>query len=746
MIDKTISHYKILEKLGEGGMGVVYKAEDMNLRRTVALKFLSPQAFIGDEEKARFVHEAQTAASLNHSSICHVYEIDESDGQTFIAMEYVDGKSLKAKIESGPLKLHESVDIAIKMAEGLLEAHAKGIIHRDIKPANVMITHEGQPKITDFGLAKSAKRTMLTKTGTTLGTVAYMSPEQTRGEGVDHRTDIWSLGAVIYEMVTGQRAFKGDYEQAVVYSILNQQPEPMTALRTGVPMEMERIVTKAMAKDPADRYQHVDEMPVDLRALKAGLVGISTASAAGAATAPTGPPALRRRGTVLALGGLIVGAVISALAVWGLMRERPVKLQSVTRFAVTLPWDQELARNAPPIAISPDGKFLAYVAHSGGGYPQLYLRPLDRLEAVVVPGTERAADPFFSPDGRWVGFFAEGKLKKVAVAGGVPMTISDALYAGTGASWGPDDTVVFPVTESSGLVRVPASGGAPEALTAPDLELGEVCHRRPHVLPEGNGVLFTKLTAEGSSLTVLNLKTGELRTLLSDVAEAIYLRTGHLICAGAGALRAVPFDPLRLEITGSTTPVLDRIHSSTFYGLKLTYFAISQTGTIVYVPSFEANTENALVWVDRSGKAAPLSEDWASVRYPRFSPDGAHIAVTEVMSGARADIDIWIYGIERGTRTRLTAEGNNILPVWTPDGQRVTFGSNRSGPISLFWKAADGSGEAQLLLDREYSQFPESWSPDGRTLAFTEFNPRTPRAWWKVDDLDRGWKGTYLVA
>jgi len=265
MIGKTISHYKILEKLGEGGMGVVYKAEDTNLKRIVALKFLSPHAVGSEEDKKRFVREAQVAASLDHPNICTVYEIDEAEGQTFIVMTYIDGQSLKQKIAERPMKLDEALDIATQVAQGLHEAHEKGVTHRDVKSANVMLTAKGQAKITDFGLAKQAGRTMVTKEGMTLGTIAYMSPEQARGEIVDHRTDIWSFGVMLYEMVTGQLPFKGLHEQTVVYSILNENPEPITALRTGVPMELERIVNKAMAKNSQERYQHVDDLLIDLR-------------------------------------------------------------------------------------------------------------------------------------------------------------------------------------------------------------------------------------------------------------------------------------------------------------------------------------------------------------------------------------------------------------------------------------------------------------------------------------------------
>ncbi len=726
MVGQTISHYKIVEKLGEGGMGAVYKAEDTKLERTVALKFLLPQTIGSEEERQRFIREARAAASLSHPNICTVYEIDEAGGHTFIAMEYVEGETLKDKIETGPLRLKEAVEIAAQIADGLQEAHHKGIIHRDVKPANVMVTSKGQAKIMDFGIAKSTDKTVLTKTGMTLGTVAYMSPEQIGGEGVDGRSDIWSAGAVLYEMITGLRPFRGGYEQAVLYAILNTDPEPVTALRTGVPMELERIVSKAMAKDKRDRYQHVEEMPVDLRAVE-----IDTTDVSRPTMASTGASAHRRRPSrreyAYAVGGLIIGIVIGTLTVLHVTRNRAPQQKAVVAFTVALQPGQELSRDAPPLAISPDGKHLVYAAGGDGGGPRLFVRDLDRIETAPIPGTEGARDPFFSPDGKWVGFFAGGKLKKVSLAGGAPMIVCDARYWGTGASWDSHGGIIFPPAELSGLVRVSGTADSLEVLTTPNADEGEICHRRPCVLPDGDVVIFTVVTAtaKGPRLTALDLETGERKTLLQGANHATYLPSGHLVYAQAGGLRAVGFDPERLEITGAPVPVLDGVYRRTFYGVDVSYFAVSAAGNLAYVPGAVVPGANRLVWADRTGAMTPLIEDQGVYRYPKLSPDGKRLAVVD-FADPETSRDLWIYDVERGTRTRLTSVGHsNVFPVWTPDGEYVTFASDRFGPMSLFYAPADGSGEARLLLDHEYSQFPESWSPDGSTLAFTRLNPET---------------------
>ena len=437
MIGKTISHYKIVEKLGEGGMGVVYKAEDTKLERTVALKFLTSNLIGDGDEKKRFYCEAQAAAALSHPNIAYMHEIDEIDGQLFIAMEYVDGKSLKDEIDGSPLKLEDAISLAIQIADGLQAAHEKGIVHRDIKPANIMLTNRGEAKITDFGLAKLAGRTKLTKSEMTLGTAAYMSPEQAQGTKVDHRSDIFSLGVVLYEMLAGQPPFTGDYDQAVVYSILNEEPVPLTGLRTGVPLELERIVNKALSKSPQDRYQHVDEILVDLHSVQKNLSDLIKSIIY---SRPEFSPRKPKRLSGVVLWFLVVLFAILTVTFWRLWYFSNSGEPQVSRFDINFTQSKMLGDQGKAVSLSRDGSMLVYVSVLEDTR-HLYLRPMDQFDAKLIPGTAGGTAPFFSPDGNWIGFFADGKLKKVSVKGGMPQIICDARSFG--GCWGQDDTIVF---------------------------------------------------------------------------------------------------------------------------------------------------------------------------------------------------------------------------------------------------------------------------------------------------------------
>ena len=561
MIGQNISHYRITEKLGEGGMGVVYKAEDTKLERSVALKFLAPHLLQDAEARQRFIREAKAAAALDHPNICTVHEIDEADGRTFIAMAFIEGESLEKKIEAGPLKLKDALDAAIQTAQGLQAAHEKKIVHRDIKPANLMVTPLGSAQrrviVMDFGLAQLADRSKLTQMDSTLGTVAYMSPEQTYGQELDHRTDLWALGVVIYEMVTGQRPFQGHYEKAVMYSITNEEPEPMTALRTGVPMELEWIVGKCLAKELDERCQNAAELIVDLRGVVkklesgrsairavtrgAGAAPVTTgsqpvrpgvhaagqpsANAAGAdvpgspETAPDDGPeagnrdmspgmATRHAESVRHVGAQRWWAALAAVLLVSTVAfaflyftKSPPPAQSVT-FSIQSPEGVtvQTARFAPPV-LSPDGTQLAFVGVSEEG-PALYIRPLDSLTPERLPGTEGAEYPFWSPDSRFVAFFAGGKLNKIDVTGGPPQTLSDAPR-GRGGTWTEDDegrgVIVFGPTNSSPLHRVSSAGGESVPVTVlseEETNLPIRNHRQPRFLPDGRRFLYLALAGE----------------------------------------------------------------------------------------------------------------------------------------------------------------------------------------------------------------------------------------------------------
>jgi serine/threonine-protein kinase len=716
------SKYEVIEELGKGGMGVVYKAKDTKLKRTVALKFLSPELTSDKEAKERFIHEAQTASALDHPNICTVHEIDEDQGQMFIAMAYIEGQSLREKVKAGPLKLDETLDIAIQVTQGMHEAHEKGVVHRDIKSANVMVTAKSQAKIMDFGVAKLAGQTRFTRTGTTMGTVAYMSPEQARGEKVDHRTDIWSLGVVLYEMVIGQLPFKGDHEQAMMYSILNEEPEPMTGMRTGVPMELERVVNKALTKDPAVRYQHADDMLVDLRLLRDNITAFLKSPLV--KVPAISKPQPKRWKHVLPWSLAALMAVMAFITLSKLEKLTSSTGGDVTRFALAIPSRQRfLSVSGPGIDLSPDGKSFVY---TGGGETtnQLYVRKMDQLEASPIPGTEGATNPFFSPDSHWVGFFSGAKLKKVALRGGPPLTISEISGAFRGASWGQNEIIIFGIS-GSGLFQVSSSGGIPQTITTPDTEKGVSDHRMPHILPGGKAVLFTiwRRSLENASIGLADLESGEVKLLLEGGTYPRYAHTGHIIYAGKdGSLLAAPFDIKRLEVAGPVISLLEDID------VKIggpANFAFSRNGSLVYLKGFSPN--RTLILTDRKGNGQSLTNEQRSFRAPRFSPDGKRVAVGIVDEGK---YDIWVYELEHGPLTRLTFEGHNYYPVWTPDGERVAFSSNRAGTRDLYWKQADGSGAAEPLLIAEFAQYEIFFSPDGKLLVYREMHPDTGRDIW----------------
>ncbi|UCE21756.1 MAG: serine/threonine-protein kinase [Candidatus Aminicenantes bacterium] len=713
---------KSLKSWDGGGMGVVYKAQDTKLKRTVALKFLSPELTRDSEAKERFIHEAQTASVLDHPNICTVHEIDEDGGQMFISMAYIEGESLRDKVKAGPMKLKDALNIAVQVTEGLNEAHEKGIVHRDIKSANIMVTAKGQAKIMDFGVAKLAGQTRFTRTGATMGTAAYMSPEQSRGEKVDHRTDIWSLGVVLYEMVIGQLPFRGDHEQAMMYSILNEEPEPMTGMRTGVPMELERIVNKALTKDPAARYQHTDDMLVDLKLLKDNITAFlkSPMVRASALSMPQAKPWKRALPWVMAA----IMAVIAVMAVWLWMRSTSSTAKDMTRFTLAIASNQQFVSvTGTGIALSPDGTSFVYTGRGPEGR-QLYVRKMDQLEAKPIPGTEGARIPFFSPDSQWVGFVTTGKIKKIALRGGPPLAISEAPQNPAGLSWSQNGTIIFG-TFNSGLFQVSSSGGIPQNITKPEDEKNVHSHRWPEILPGGKAVLFTIWggSLDRVSIGLLDLETGEEKLLLEGGSCPRYALTGHIVYGGAdGSLLAVPFDLTRLEVTGSVLSLLDNIDVKSGGAAN---FAVSRNGTLVYLTGSALN--HTIVMVDRQGNEQSLTEEIRGFRAPRISPDGKQVALG---ISDRESHDVWIYRLEQGPLTRLTFEGTNYYPIWTPDGGRIVFSSNRVETYDLYWKKADGSSAAEPMLPAAFDQYETAFSPDAKLLVYRETHPSTGMDIW----------------
>ena len=748
-------------------MGEVYRARDTRLKREVALKVL-PDGFSKDPDRlARFQREAELLATLNHPNIAHVHGIEETDGIPAIVMELVEGPTLADRIaRGGAIPLEEALSVAKQIAEALEAAHEKGIIHRDLKPANIKVTPDGQVKVLDFGLAKMLEveaegaslamsptlSVRATHAGVVLGTASYMSPEQARGRSLQKRTDIWSFGCVVYQMLTGRTAFAGETVSDTIAGILGHEPD-WSALPNTTPSTIRRLLLRSLEKDPKRRLHDIADARIEIDDVWRELVApaVETASLGRQRRVVVTPRA------VWALAGAAVALVMivwAAGVTWWPASDTSYR-SSVARLMITLPAAQALEKGRfAPVALSPDGKLLVYAAAVNGGRTSLYLRPLDELAARPIPATEGASTPFFSSDGRWLAFYANGQLKKVSVAGGVPLTICEAPPVWS-ATWGDNDRIVFATTQvSSGLSLVSADGGEPVQVTTPKSD--EAQHGYPQLLRGGTQVLFSVRRKNTWQLALLTLRSREWRLLGNGrvIGEgAQYLPTGQLVYAQSGGLVATPFDPSSGSLDQPPVALPEHIETSRFGGA---YFAFAAAaGTLVYVPASTTAADRTLLRVDREGRVAPLIDAHAGYEYPAFSPDGRQVAV---MIASETGSDIWIIDLERATRTRFTSGGTTAFPVWAPDGSRLTFQSTAPGPWNLFWKPLDGSTDAQPLLKVEDSshvrssavigqdllpgtlptlsgagpQFPTSWSPDGSTLAFHERKPNGDRDIWVV--------------
>ena len=715
MIGRTLSHYRITEKLGEGGMGVVYKAEDTKLRRTVALKFLHADAIEDAEAKERFLREAQAAAGLDHPNICTVYEIDEVEGETFLAMAYVEGRTVKDKIRDRPLKLEAAIDIAVQTAEGLKAAHQKGVVHRDIKAANLMLTEEGQVKIMDFGLALLAEQSRLTKTSTILGTPAYMSPEQAERRPTDRRTDTWSLGVVIYEMVTGRLPFAGERQEAVLYAISNQEPEPVTALRAGLPMELEFIVGKALAKDPADRYQHVEEMIVDLRALKTGPRSphgldrtSKDADAQRIVSAPT-PRAVQQpttRISFLVPWALLAVAVVTLLAMW-LRWPDQTQEKRLRRFAFTP------EENAVSAAISPNSRHIAYVVGNG----DLWIQDLDRQKPrKIADGAHPFAVPCWAPTSESIAYREAGELKRISVEGGPATTLCplpNPLVQG--CSWSPDGGSIAFSPGGQGVYEVSALGGSPKMLIEPQ-ERAFIA--APHFTPVGSksrGLLYVSGSLTESQIVLRHLAAGD-EVALTRGAGPVFSSSGHVLhyaSYGSTALFGLPVSSESLTPEGESFPILKDAPS----------VSVSANGTLVYVDRNRAVHEQ-LVWRDRGGRIlTAIGEPELDLSFPSLSPDEQFIAVS---IRSPSGTDVWIHDLTRSLRTRFTlSPAGDTKPIWSPDGKEIAFSSHRDGSPDVLVKRSDGSQEAQAVWATPRLEHPEDWSSDGKYLVMEGGSPRT---------------------
>jgi eukaryotic-like serine/threonine-protein kinase len=719
--------YEVVSSLGVGGMGEVYQARDTKLGRDVALKIVRPELAGDPERVVSFRREALALAAMNHPHIATVHEFNETEGTAFLVMELVPGETLRDRLLTGSVPMIEALRIGRQVAEALEAAHDKGIIHRDLKPANIKITPEGAVKVLDFGLAKalidddardgfSRSPTAAVSAGVILGTLPYMSPEQARGKPVDRRADIWSFGCVMFELMTHHRPFDGDTTSDVIAAVLEREPD-WRLLPSKTPPAVDRVLRRCLRKDSRQRLRDIGDARMEL---EEALEGPAPAA-----------PAISRHGRfglfTQAIGWLALGLIAGGLLTWGLRRDAP-PVQPAGHFLMSLPAGERFAGlDFPAVAMSPDGSLVAYVG-TRGGRAQLFVRPLNRLESRALPGTSDAIAPFFSPDHRWVAFFAEGKLKKVPVDGGTPVTLCEAPI-GFGGSWGPDGTIVFSPATGSGLSRVPAAGGPPTRVSQVNSEKGEFSHRWPEWLPDGKTVVFT-IGSVGSwddaQIVAQSVVSGRQTVLVRGGTNPRYLPSGHLTYAKGGTLLAVPFDAARLSVTGAAFPVIENVVQS-FDGAA--QVGTSPSGALVYVSGSFTSDKRRLIGVERSGAVAPLAAPADAYAAPRVSPDRQTLAVT--IAGATEDI--WTYDIARAALARVTFEGRSASPIWTPDGQRLTFSWHANGPGNLFWKMLVG-GPQERLGTSDHLQLPGSWSGDGRRLAFVERHPTTGRDLWILNE------------
>ncbi|HXI01707.1 MAG TPA: protein kinase [Candidatus Saccharimonadales bacterium] len=817
-----LGSYEIVAPIGAGGMGEVYRARDAKLQRDVAIKVLPAELMSEPDRRARFLREARTSAAVNHPYIASTFEVGEAGGTAFIAMELVEGKSLRSLLGHGPLSIPRTLKLATEMAEGLAHAHARGVIHRDLKPDNVIVRTDGHPKILDFGLAKllesrepggasdsSEIRTVtkaLTRAKTIMGTPAYMSPEQAQGESLDARSDVFSFGSMLYEMVAGKPPFEGRSAVEILGAIIRDKPPTPSDINGLVPPELERIIGKCLEKAADDRYQHTDDLVVDLRKIRR-----DTDSGIGGNLVPTSGVAAPQRaiswqsGAVpsgmawRAIGMKIVLPIVAAALVagsgigWWISRTSGPASGKASNEVQSFEIDIGKALKlydwsiVSEFALSPDGTRLAYVAQTGET-SQLFVRRLDQIQATAIPGTEHALSPFFSPDGKWIAYYSaddqggKNELKKVPVDGGPPQVLCNA-WPPSGGSWLPDGTIIFsstepvlarPVWDGSmkwGLFQVSDSGGTPQLLTSIDRAAGgEAAHARPSALPGGRAVLFTIRRTGGAwaqpdkagiepdwkttsaDVALLDLSSGKYRTLIKNAHDAVYSDTGHILFMRDDNLWAAPFDLDKLDVSGAGRVVRQNLQAMTFPAMNAPY-AIDAEGSAVFLPAAKvAVREDALVWVDRKGGVERAAVPPAGhIETPRVSPDGKHtLYVVQAATG-----DIYVHDrAKSGSSMRLTYDDtDDRRPVWLPDSRQFLYmvrTMDAKSPIGFFTKIfelrADGASRPTpwpRLSPRIVLSIPMVVLADGRTVLYQEGG--TAETLWDIADSSRPWPERYIV-
>jgi len=711
---RKLGPYEIQCPLGAGGMGEVYRAKDTRLDRTVAIKILPTHLSDNPEFKQRFEREARTVSSLNHPHICHLYDVGSQDGTDYLVMEFLDGETLADRLRRGPLLFPELLKIGIEVAEALEIAHRAGIVHRDLKPGNIMLTKAGT-KLMDFGLAKpaslgaagsgsapllSAARTMsgptpvspLTTAGSIVGTIQYMSPEQIEGKEADARSDIFAFGAVLYEMAMGKRAFEGKSQISVASAILEKDPEPISATKPLTPVAFDYLVAACLAKDREDRFQSAHDVRLQLK-------GIAQSPPPAAIT----PPAARRLGPRLpSMGGAVLLAV--AVIIFYLSQRANAPALSVRAYIPPPPQTTFRASgfDAGPVVVSPDGKTLAFSAVDDKGRTNLWLRPLDAQQATMLPGTEDAATPFWSPDSHYLAFVADRQLKKISISGGEAQTLAEAVSGG-GGDWSPDGIILFCKQNFGPISQIPASGGP--IAPATKLNQGELAHVTPSFLPDGKRFFYVSFQLGGpAQIKVGTLGQPEHDGIVIGPGYRAAFASGYLLFVRAGHIEAQPFSPRTFKLSGDPQ----------IFGEART-FSVSQNGVLAY---HESSAQSELKVFDRSGNLIATPGPLAIYSDPRFSPDGKSVATT-VKDPRSGNDDIWIFPVAGGQPTRVTFGPNDFWPVWSPDGKQIACGVTENGKTSIRRRSLDGSQPEEVLYqnDAYIAGSPVDWSPDGKYLS-----------------------------
>ncbi len=730
--------YEILALIGAGGMGEVYRARDTRLDRSVAIKILPAHATDRPDLRERFEHEARAVSSLNHPHICTLFDVGSQDGVDYLVMEYIEGDTLAARLIKGRLPVEETLHLAVQIAGALDKAHRQGVVHRDLKPSNIMLTTSGA-KLLDFGLAKlrhpgtglaavsvstlPTEDRSLTAAGVVVGTLQYMAPEQLEGKDADARTDIFSLGAVLYEMIAGRRAFEGENQASLIAAILEREPPAISTHQPLTPAPLDRLVKRCLAKDPENRWQTARDLRFELEWVAGG------SPEAGARAAAVARHSMRAHLGWVAAGGVFLALIVTL--VWAVTRLRPEPVAALPiRFSISPPENSTFAVvwESHNLALSPDGRLLAFVATIGNSQQVLWVRPLEALAARMLPGTEGAYSPFWSPDSRYVAFFADGKLKKISATGGPPQTLCTVAGSNNG-SWGRGGTILFTQLFAAleGVYQVSASGGAatPVAGTSPTGK--ETRHRWPHFLPDGRHFLYVAHDAqEYMQLYVASLGPGETKVVANLASRVEYAPPGYLFFTRDGTLMAQPFDAEKLSFTGEPVPIAEKLP---YFISGWAPFSTSGKGVLAYQ---SGATLSRLVWFDRTGKEVGLAGKPGQYGGLRLSPDGQKVAL-EVRDAATGTSDLWILDLSRGAMTRFTHDpALESNPIWSPDGRTILFeshgGKTLAGPRQQTLGTSD-SKQAPIARAESF-QWMRDWSMDGRFIAYDQLDPDTGYDLW----------------